>query len=108
MAAYKGKIEKLNVLITILNEIMDPKVAKDSNKLKAAVTKHIASFPYLKSFDLKTDIKFVVACMSKTVEYKTSHGKKYQAEYESASTRLGIAEQSFKSHDKKLAELTKK
>ncbi len=109
MSLFKGKVEKLNLMVNIHNEIMDPKVSKDLNKLRTVIMKHIGSFPYLKTFDLKADIKFVVACISKVVEHKTQmHGKRYQAEYESASTRLGIAEQSFKSHDKKLAELQKK
>ena len=108
MSSCKTKTDKLNAFIAILNEIADPKVAKDASKLRAAATKHIAHFPYLKAFDLKNDIKFIATCMAKVVEHKSVKAKRYQDEYESASMRLGIADQSFKSYDKKLVELQKK
>eukprot|EP01022_Parablepharisma_sp_SALTPOND_P017155 TRINITY_DN267_c0_g1_i2.p1 TRINITY_DN267_c0_g1~~TRINITY_DN267_c0_g1_i2.p1 ORF type:complete len:2281 (+),score=582.20 TRINITY_DN267_c0_g1_i2:3962-10804(+) len=105
---YKSKMEKLEGMIGVMNELIDPKVAKDLSKLKTVAAKHVLHFPYLKSFDIKNDIKYLAACMIKVVEHKAVKTKKYQEEHQNATMRLGIADQNFKKYEKKLAELQEK
>lgn len=104
----KAKTEKINALAPILAEFSDPKTVKDVVKQRTIAGKHIELFPYLKTLDLKNDIKCIAACIMKIIEYKSLKLKKYPEEIEKIENRLGIANQSFKTYDKKLNELVKK
>lgn len=108
LAILKAKNDKVAVFASIFTEYKDAKNTKDVTKIRAVTAKHWTSFPYLKIFDIKADIKFLSACLEKIVEHKSGKAKQYNDQINACNVLLKAADKSYNTYNKILAEMQKK
>jgi len=100
------RIEEIKVKIERLKVLEDVKKKMGSkDKVKEVVIGSVSLFPYLEKFNLKSDLKFVTACMLKVIERKLKKLDTYQADCERNEIVLKCSEEKYKEYSNKLSKM---
>jgi len=95
-----SKIQNIQMMATIKNQMADKNINKD--KLREIVSNSLPLFPYLVSFNMKTDYKFIVLGILNVADYKLKKMSKYESEVEKDQMIFKYSKQKLEMYNEKL------